>query len=723
MRRGLGTNDEAVADAFVAQMNEILANESWWNAARRVEANALFHKVIVDAFFDEIQVGRQSAEELRDAIIKLPDAKDGYARVLLVGTTGAGKTSLVRQLIGSDPDEDRFPSTAPAKTTIADLEAIQADGDFRAAVTFFSEFQVQTYVEECLLAACFAAFEGADDAKVAERLLNHSDQKFRLSYVLGSWPSVADADDDEFSFSARSAEKTADPATSSPLDPALVEKLHELIDRVKALTVKNVQLLRTQLGAEFDDFLQRDLEAVESWFEENVCDATGSLTDEFFGIAHDVMDEIRARFDSIKDGTLVRARSGWPESWSYATGERSDFIRQVRWFSSNYWPEFGRLLTPIVQGIRVRGPLWPSFSDAHPPLVLIDGQGLGHTPDSSTSVPLSITKRFGEVDVILLVDNAQQPMLAAPQSVLRAAAASGYHHKLAVAFTHFDLIEGDNLRTLDTKRAHVMASVTQAISSLRDTIGTPVAKAIETALPSRCFMLGGIDRRIDVLPPKAAVFVRGQLLSLTTVCENSIAPQPEQKTAPVYDPTGIGFAVRDASLKFLGPWSARLGLASYSGANREHYNRIKALNRRIAGGMANEYDSLRPVADFVARLSESISQFLDKPIDWTNKPVEDAEAEAAISLVRRNVSNDLHRIALHRLIEDHLTQWRQAYDLRGAGSTNQRSLALKQIYDLAAPLPDTVMTEGAATFVTEIRRLLETAIKDAGGEIRLAQLT
>jgi hypothetical protein len=55
--------------------------------------------------------------------------------------TGAGKTSLLRQLIGSDPDEDRFPSTAPAKTTIADIEVIQDEGDFEAAVTFFTEFQ------------------------------------------------------------------------------------------------------------------------------------------------------------------------------------------------------------------------------------------------------------------------------------------------------------------------------------------------------------------------------------------------------------------------------------------------------------------------------------------------------------------------------------------------------------------------------------------------------
>ena len=188
MRRGLGTDDEQVAEKLVEQMNEILADESWWNAAKRGEAATRFHKVVVDAFFDEIQAGRLSLESVREAEIPLPGSEQGYARVQFVGTTGAGKTSLVRQLIGSDPDEDRFPSTAPAKTTIADLEVVQAEGEFKAVVTFFSEFQIQAYVEECLMAAGVAAFDGSNEAKIADRLLNHSDQKFRLSYVLGAWP-------------------------------------------------------------------------------------------------------------------------------------------------------------------------------------------------------------------------------------------------------------------------------------------------------------------------------------------------------------------------------------------------------------------------------------------------------------------------------------------------------------------------------------------------------
>ena len=42
-------------------------------------------------------------------------------------------------MIGSDPDEDRFPSTSTSRTTIADTEVILAEGPYRAVVTFIKE--------------------------------------------------------------------------------------------------------------------------------------------------------------------------------------------------------------------------------------------------------------------------------------------------------------------------------------------------------------------------------------------------------------------------------------------------------------------------------------------------------------------------------------------------------------------------------------------------------
>ena len=49
-----------------------------------------------------------------------------------------------------------------------------------------------------MLDAALAARNGAPRARVADRFLNHRDQHFRLSYVLGPWRSEGSAED--FSF-------------------------------------------------------------------------------------------------------------------------------------------------------------------------------------------------------------------------------------------------------------------------------------------------------------------------------------------------------------------------------------------------------------------------------------------------------------------------------------------------------------------------------------------
>lgn len=730
MRRGLGTTDEAEADRLVTEMNALLADRTWWNASKRMEAERKFSRAIVDAFYDEIQAGREDPEALREELIALPTAEDGYSRVLFVGTTGAGKTSLLRQLIGSDPDKDRFPSTAPAKTTIADTEVVQAEGNYNAVVTFFTEFQAQASVEECVIDACLAKFDQASIDKIADRFLNHRDQKFRLSYVLGSWHKASNPeddpedDDDEFSFEDE-PETINDEQENGGLTVSERaenrEVLNSFLGEIDTLTAKVVKRLSNDLGIERGKPAGADREAAEQLIEENF-EAYLAEDESFHELVQDVLDRVRKRFDLIEEGTLELHRSGWPRRWQFETNDREQFIGQIRWFSSNYWPHFGRLLTPLVNGIRVRGPLFPAFAETPPRLALIDGQGLGHTPDSSSSVTTHITKRFDRVDVILLVDNAQQPMQAAPLSVLRSVAASGHSEKLAVAFTHFDQIKGPNLRKPADKRGHVMASVLNALSNLRDVLGSPVVKSIEHNIDERCFMLGGVDQNLARLPARAADYMRDEFASLLEFCEAAILPPSPPEACPIYDPTGISFATREAVSNFQGPWLGRLGLAAYEGVRKEHWARVKALNRRIAGELDDEYDTLRPVADLVARMTESISRFLDEPNNWTREPENEQERQAAIARIRRAVSSAMHELALRRVVEQHLAEWRSAYELRGTGSTFQRARTIRGIYDEAAPIPDAVMPPPSKQFLAEVRRIVTNAIEANGGEVGLADV-
>jgi hypothetical protein len=709
VRRGLGTTDEVEADWLVAQMNELLADESWWSASKRSEAERRFHDQIVKAFYDDLVSVKRDSWAVRSESIPLPGSEDGYSRVMLVGTTGAGKTSLLRHLIGSDPERDRFPSTSTAKTTIADTEVVAAEGPYSAVVTFFSEHQTQAAIEDCLLDACKSAAHGRSEQEVANALLNHRDQRFRLSYLFGSYATVSPHAGDEWDFEQEPSEEPEAPSSLLSAEEQANNRM--LIDgfltRIYELARSTREAIESELGLALDSATGDDRDTLEDLFEETL-----TASEPFTELALDILDATKSKFDLAGEG-ISRTRSGWPDKWTFESDDREGFLEKVRGFSSNYAPLFGRLLTPLVDGIRVKGPLFPTFQALKPNVVLMDGEGLGHTPDSSSSVTTRITRRFDDVDVIVLVDNAQQPMQAAPLAVLRSLAASGHYSKLAIAFTHFDLVKGDNLPSFSDKRAHVMAAVTNALSGLRDSIGAPVVRAIETNLEHRCFMLGALNWSSRKLPTGPV----NELLRLLRFCAEQIGEELESNARPIYDTAGLLFAIQAAANDFQRPWAARLGLAIHDGVSKEHWSRIKALNRRIAGETDWEYQHLRPVADFIGRLQEHISRFLETPIRWNLQPADDEEAQAVISQVRRAAFTKLHEIAFQRLIEKELPLWRKAYDHRGSGSTWLRARDIATVYEEAMPVPGAGMTVIAKEFLSEIRNIVESAIVEAGAKV------
>ncbi len=78
---------------------------------------------------------------------------------------------------------------------------------------------------------------------------------------------------------------------------------------------------------------------------------------------------------------------------------------------------------------------------------------------------------FELVDVILLVDNASQPMQYSSLTALRRAVVSGYRDRLIIAFTHFDLVKGENFESSKDRRMHVYCSLRHGLSHLKKDLG------------------------------------------------------------------------------------------------------------------------------------------------------------------------------------------------------------------------------------------------------------
>ena len=121
--------------------------------------------------------------------------------------------------------------------------------------------------------------------------------------------------------------------------------------------------------------------------------------------------------------------------------------------------------------VRVSGPFYPAWPNHKPKLVLLDGEGLGHTPRSMSTISTTLSKRIDIVDAVILVDNAMQPMQAAPVAAMKELVSSGNSAKLIFAFMHFDKVSGDNLPNASARYQHVLASAENVLSAIGEDLG------------------------------------------------------------------------------------------------------------------------------------------------------------------------------------------------------------------------------------------------------------
>ena len=350
-------------------------------------------------------------------------------------------------------------------------------------------------------------------------------------------------------------------------------------------------------------------------------------------------------------------------------------------------------------------------------MVLLDGQGIGHTADSTSSISTGITKRFQLADMILLVDNAAQPMQAAPVAVMQTLVSSGHESKLGIVFTHFDGVEGDNLATNRDKQDHVTGSVFNAVQAIGKSSGRDAESSLKRLIPERLFFLSKVQ---NILPANAK-FTRSELARLLASISSSIAPPPPTHYQPVYDLANLVLAIQNATVAFHDRWHGILGLGTRSGVAPEHWTRVKALTRRIGLMSEDEYDNLRPIADLIRLMQSQLSRFLSEPLMWNPEtPPEDKESEKdqAIDEIKKLVFDRLHDLSRRRLIDEQLSGWVEAYALKGTGSTKVRAKELVGLYESAAPVPNEMPAPDVNEFLTELREIVTESVEDGGGEVR-----
>lgn len=295
---------------------------------------------------------------LREMVLPGPAQTTGYRSVLVIGTTGAGKSTLIRQLMGTG-GADAFPATSASKTTVAETELLLAPGDYYAVATFMPLVEVRAYVEENVVAAGLSVFDDRPQTEIRARLLDHVDQRFRLRYLLGDpHEAVPSLDEPGEGEPADAGSAAVDESRLSGDTAGIVTEIHRLLDEA--------------IAAEIEAMVSGGVATAETAEEELHVLLKDRLPDNstVVEIVEFLISEIKARIDILAPADVVSSNDGWPLYWRSHETDRSEFLRKLRTFGGNDHADFGTLLTPLINGIRVRGPFHPTW--ARDPLCDVD---------------------------------------------------------------------------------------------------------------------------------------------------------------------------------------------------------------------------------------------------------------------------------------------------------------------------------------------------------------
>lgn len=711
VRRGLGTSDEEEAQEIVDQMNELLSDCTMWSIDKKELARERYSEIVVSAFYDSLEGEVIDHNQILNKQLPFPTKEDGYNSAILMGHTGAGKTSFLRCIMGTQ--KDRFPTTATGRTTTCTMEVILSDDkEYELVVTFMTRDLLTLYVKECVQNAIIFCIEkkvkATDsqlDSEIAEKLLTHKELTVRLSYILGH-PSMVEEEDDEFDDEDEEMFDEDEKISVMQNQEEINRMVGDIKDNIEKIKLISGDFLNSEANQDLSDEEDEEI-SVEMFLEKN---------DIYNDIIDDIAEEIEQKFSILKDGEAVSKNRGWVNAWHYKTTDRDEFINVAKYFSSNNKAQWGTLLTPIVQFVRIKGNFKPSFTEESPKLILVDGLGLGHKT-TSTSIPTDTTSRFQDVDSIILIDNATSPVMDNTKVAIKTIVESGNTNKLSICFTHMDQLVGDNLRTGKDKVTHVKNSLDSYLTALKEQTPPIITESAEAGILESCFYMWNIDKDV-----KASTQKQFEKLFSRIAISNSKSTTKESIELS-YDEVRLYSFLQQATKDFRVQWRQILAIPHRTDKT-QHWTKIKALSRRLCEYNIDHYNyELMPIADFLSDITSQLNIFLSEPSQYPDM-VTDEEKEEIINLIKSEIYVKMHIFAKNSLWKntEPMKKWNEAYLCAGKGSASQRAYEIDRIFDIGAPILNNYvynmrMKQEEEVFIKGVIMIVKCAIEEAGGKM------
>ncbi len=346
--------------------------------------------------FTEIQTA------LPKLLIQMPIQK-----AYLLGSTGAGKTSIIREIMGSKQYD--FPAIDQSRTTLVTTEYVLGKSlPFKTTILLKKEKEILDSIEDLIKESILSVLrnKNLENTKKSEYLIEKmkesSDERFRLSYMIK---------DDDF-------RKFADHILNKIL-PNIVETN---IDK-------------------------------ETLFSSNIEREINILGDLIYKEAKKTFDSLLNEISPSEEGELLFLNFN----------NREESIQKNKKLLSN---AFGSIIL-FVDYIRIEGDLLAHElnKDENFSIMLIDGEGIGHSLQEERNILASRHyDYFDFCDQILLVEKSDDPFISGGQGAIEAIFLSGYEDKFKLIFSKIDKIERED------KNSFISKSVDNLTSALEKTL-------------------------------------------------------------------------------------------------------------------------------------------------------------------------------------------------------------------------------------------------------------
>ncbi len=696
IQRGAGTAQENEVIQLVEQLQELISDEKWHVASRKLEAMERFDKRVVEAFYDCMP----NTIELNSAleIIPMKTLEDGFPVKTFVGMSGSGKTSLLRKLMGTT--KEAFPTTSTNRTTTCDMEIIKTKcSHYKMAVQFISRNELEADLMDNLFDAIEYVMnqkceEGnIDDIELITTILNHREMATRLSYLLGMPEANCNEEEDD-DFVDEEEQQDISFAQEYNIDKSEQESfLYNIKDRVEKIANKYLNA-----GKKFEDIENEILG-----------------DDDVLLVIEDIITVIIKKFDLLKNGKRTNPKAIWPNGWYFETSEYDEFIKNAKVFVSDNYKAWGKLLTPLVKAIRIQGPFVEDGAQEVVQEVLTDGIGLGHNTNAS-SIPSSVLSRCSKADVIVFVDSAANPMMANAKEALKSLIEYGYADKLVFAFTKMDLVEGNNYRGIVDKKAHVVTTLKNYLQFLRKQENTVLSESEVQRILENCIYFSYLQKnKISNISAKGLEELHNKT---DAIISKHISTDDVRFK---YEALKLYYYIKEATLVFRREWAEKTGYSAIT-SKTEHWSRIRALSRRLGLLGQESYCELQPLSDFDAIVQENINVFINQPESIIPAQTSEEVADELKRVIKRNIGTGFKELNKKRMWTDEQPHngWEKAYYETGTGSRNRRARIIENIFDEAAPnladIPN--LTNEQEQYLHEVIQLVEDVLEKQGCELR-----